>query len=422
MSAIFHQVEVLEELIDERLTAHNGLLFSLINAENMLPFPKGFFDDKHVFNFPGQAYDDFSEWTSHENCGMVNGAYLSALVWRHRCLGDSASRAKADCVYAALRDLYDACQDVEEGYFCKPYGDRVTVETSSDQYLYVICALDSYHSLARPSDRKKISGMVVSMAKWWMRRNYSYPYFGKPLSWPLERFPVFAWLAYKYSGETAFRDEYERLCATDQVHEKVPFVQRWRQSLEYAATRKASFEYEEETGLRVVGHRAEGVGSGFLSISELCRADSIRRSLWLEKAEALFEVAEQAIGPDGLERGPMLLDPLTGSLGEVKEVIRPGNPEWRVLGFVGWIKSGMASAMAARALVGMHSYLGEKPCLMLAGRVLEKMGIQQMKWRIDVDGRQYPEDLKWASNVFSGDAATNWLWAYWERRARCGIT
>lgn len=410
-----------EKTVERSMVDPRGLLLSLIDIRSMKSFPAGHFDEgQSIHRYPGACYGDFSGYLDYENVGMVTGAYLCAQVWKYHATGLSSSLKTAGRCFAALRDLYEQCQTVERGYFCKNYGSRLSDQTSSDQYLYVMAALDAYAAVAGPEDSAVCSRMIGEMAQWWIRRDYHYPYFGRPLDWPRERFPVFAFLAYRHTGDRAFLNEFDRLCLHPQVREALPFSMRWDALLANAHARLPVYDFEKRTSKRLVGYKVEGTGSGFLSLSAMLEYEAPHGSLWRSKAAALFDTGSRGIAEDGLGMECGLLDLETHQWQELRQVIHDGldHPTWRFLGFKGWIRSGMTAAMAARAAVGMQPHLKEHDTLSLAADILHGIDHDRLRWRIDMDGQQLPPSLKWVNDVFSGDAITNWLWAYWEARAR----
>ncbi|MBI4025504.1 MAG: hypothetical protein HY360_11025 [Verrucomicrobia bacterium] len=412
-----------ETTVETRLVDGDGLLLSGVHIVTMQPFPSGFFDaTKDYYRYPGARFDDFTDFLSYENVGMVTGAYLCAQLWRYRATKDPAAIEKAYRCFVALKHLFDRCQSIAEGFFCKCYGRKITDQLSSDQYLYALCGLDAFSHFAPPPVRQACAEIIGKMAAFWIRKDYTYPYFGHPLKWPLERFPVFAWLAYQHTGQQSFLTEFNRLCALPDVRVNLPFaVQDWAGILKTEKEREAVWDYEKRTGLRVLWVVPEVAESGLLSLEALLEYNAPHRDLWRQKAWSLYDLGRRWIGADGLALAPHAYDPRTGRLTEIRQVIHPGDrPEWKFDNHRGWLRSGMWSAMFARAAVGIAAYHPASDALKVAGHILLNLDHHKLRWFVDVDGQQLPLDMAWTGQVFSTDAVTHWLWAYWEGRAKYG--
>ena len=414
----------LESIVETNLVDDHGRVRSALNIDTMQPFAKGFFDHLDVHHYPGENWTDFSDYISYENVGMCSGAYLAAMVWKYRATRDSVALDTARRTFHAICGLFDMSQAVDEGFYCKCYGGKLSDQISSDQYIYTFVGLDLFLEHATSAERRVCVAMIGKMVKFWMRRNYFYPYFGQPLHWPLERFPVFAWLAWQHTGREEFRDEFARLCELPEVNTVLPFAAlRWDELLAETKQRPPAFDFEKGTNQRLIRLNPETTESGFISLAALLAYQAPHRELWLDKVRHLYDMGQRWIAEDGYALGPHLYDLQTGKLAEVRQVLATGagSGGWKFLGFVGWIRSGMWSAMFARAAVGIQDYFPEIGALDLAGRILSQLDQNKLRWFVDMDGRQFPEDMRWIGRVFSGDAVTHWLWAYWEARGRWKI-
>jgi hypothetical protein len=73
--------------------------------------------------------------------------------------------------------------------------------------------------------------------------------------------------------------------------------------------------------------------------------------------------------------------------------------------------------MFARALLAADPLFPEFGWKKVAGRILEKLDMGQMLYKIDPKGH-LPENQKWLERCLSGDAVVNWLWSYWLAKAQ----
>lgn len=421
-TGLSHRLREVEAIVASCLTDDRGLILSGIDARTRQVFEPGFFEGAHdVHLFDGMTRDGFAGYLAYENVGMASGAYLSALVWQYKATGDPAALTSAKRVFDAICGLYERCRSIAPGFICKCYGGELSRETSSDQYLYILNGLHLYAPLANASDQDVVRRMVGEMVDWWIQRDYQYPYFGRPLQWPYERFPVFSWLAYQHTGERRYLAEFERLVAMPCVREMLPFACRWSDLLADSSKRDPIYTFEAEQNVRVMFCLAEAAASGFLSVEPLLDAAASHAELWREQVEALLECGRHFVEPDGYATGPLLYARDSGCVTSVTDRLHDGTgfDGWSFLRLVANVRSGMQTCMFARALTGMDRFLpgggaAELACKALACRDLNTL----LLWRVDEDGRQLPPRLKWVGHVLSGDAAAHWLWAYWELRAR----
>ena len=421
--ALRERAEAFEQDVETALVDGNGLVLAALNLDTMRPFATGYFNDKHVHRYPGATYEDFADYMAYENVGMCSGAYLAAMVWKFHATQDPGALARARRTFSGIRHLYELSGQVEDGFYCKCYGGKLSDQISSDQYLYTLAGLDRFLPYATSAERHAGVKMIDGMVRFWMRRRYAYPYFGRPLDWPLARFPAFPWLAWRHTGRPEFREEFDRLCALPAVRQELPFAVRdWEETLRAVGAREPNADFERKTGKRCLWVSPESTESGFLSIEPLLEGNAPDRALWLDKTRRLYDFGRRGIAEDGYGFGPHLYDPRTGELTEIREVLQSGEGAdgWRFLHFVGWIRSGMHSAMFARAAVAIHAYFPDLGALATAQHILKRLTRDKLRWFVDMDGQQLPPDMRWMDRVYSGDAVTHWLWAYWEARARHG--
>jgi hypothetical protein len=145
---------------------------------------------------------------------MVTGAYLEAMLCRYEVDGDIQAMCRARRCFEAICYIYGIGKQLEEGFIPKIYDNKFSMQTSSDQILYVIGALDHYHRHATQSEKPVVSNMIANIVRFWVNRDYKFTYFAlKDMQWPLGRFPANLLMAYRHSGEDVFKKEYERLLA-----------------------------------------------------------------------------------------------------------------------------------------------------------------------------------------------------------------
>jgi hypothetical protein len=396
-----------EETVERHLVDPHGLILSWLDAKTMRLFAPDFFTpDLDILRHPGAvAEEEFGAYIAYENAGMCTGGYLCALVWKHRVTSEPSALDRARRTYQAIAHLYDVSQVVEPGFFSKFHCGRLSREMSTDQCLYAMLGLDQFAALATAAEQAKIREIIGGIAGMWLRRGYRHPYRERThdWQWPLNRFPVFLWLAWKHTGDEKFRDEFQRLATLPEVKAGPPFVPALPET-------KARFLWPVTP---------EHTASAAASLVPLLAHDAPQRDTWLRQLRVAYETGRPAIGDDCLERGHFYHDPITGRTEPVEKPFYAAgqpNPVWRHKGFVADVKSGHSPTMFARAAFQIHRYHADLGAADTGRDILEAMDLPQMRWKIDYRD-QLPPDQKWMTRAFDGDALVHWLWAYWLARA-----
>lgn len=420
MKHLHERAKEFESIVDSCLIDEHGLLMSSLNIDTMKPFSHGYFDGMNILNYPGKNWDDFSDFLSHENVGMCSGAFLAAMIWKYRATKNQEALEKARRTFRGIKWLFDISQEIDDGFYCKCYGGKLSNQISSDQYIYTFAGLNEFMVFAGHEERSQCVEMIEKMARYWIRKDYSYPYYGKPLNWPLERFPGFAWFAYHHTGKQEFLDEFNRLCAIPEVMKKIPFGSTLEDMLATLRTREIYHDFEKNTQVRHFLSMPETMQSGFLSLEAMLEYHAPHRDVWLKKTRKLLERNISFIADDGYAMCSSLYNLENGTISEVRE--RMCCPEeisenWKFWSLVCCLRSGMQAVMFARACVGMQGYVTDTKALAIAMHILKNITHDKMHWFVDIDGKQFPDDLKWMDKFYSGDAVAHWLWTYWQAKA-----
>jgi hypothetical protein len=392
----------IEAWTESHLIDPHGVVYSQVDKASGRTLTAAFFDPESERHLPGVSLADF--W-HYENCGMTTGAYLQALVCRYEVDHDPAALDRARRCYGALRRIYDLGKQLEEGFFPKIYGARFSNQTSTDQVLYAVMALDRYAPHAGGEERLDIARMIELMVRFWVKRKYRYLYYHIPdMLWPLARFPSLLLLAFNHSGDESFKAEYERLLA--EGVNRYPGESRLR--------RKRSGEvppsdFEKQQHAWLLSHMADAVTMDVMELDYLLRHDPANEwaATWRQSAAQMWHEARLTLAPNGKAYINVLVDMDTG-------VPRRPDPCADASGAeTGW------STMIARAGVQTAPYVPEPQEGLNASRhVLESLDIQDLTY-FDGPERFGPRD-RFKTRFLSGDAVANWLWAYWLGRRTVG--
>ena len=351
----------------------------------------------------------------YENTGLVQGAFLAAMCAKYRTTGESSALAKARRTYRGVRATYELSRPGGEGFFCKPWGWKLTDETSSDQCIYSMFGMDSYYPFASEEERREIRDMIPKMARFWISRAYTYKYFGKPIKWQKCRFVSFAALGLKYSGSDEFARELGRLLSDPVVTNDVPFkasVTLCRRTL-HDGNVAYSFTKECLAAYLSVFAALGGPGDGYA-----------RHVL-----DEIHGLASKALAPDGTVYHLLELNP-DGTFSEIpasRTYLRPkeGHPRWDGLLYrtEGPYRFGgqlSAADLAALALAAQDHVPSREWIRKRGAEFLLKITRNHLTCIEDPNG-VFPEEFaKSLHDSVNGEALSDWLLAYWELR-RSGI-
>ena len=197
------ELDLLEKEIQGYKETHindpDGIVYDGINCETNKPFTK---KEAPEFLYPhkdspaspdgnGRSVDvpiRFSPITNYEDSDMATADYLVSQIYRYMVNGDTSALRIARRCFQAIAAIFAEGSKRHPGFLPKPYGGikgaSHSNETSIDQYSKVVLALDMFRStIADKSERKQAEEMIISMAEYWDRQNFTTMYFGKSTQW-----------------------------------------------------------------------------------------------------------------------------------------------------------------------------------------------------------------------------------------------
>ena len=411
MKELHQRALAIEAWAEDHFIDPNGVVYTSLDKSSGTPLANAFFkpEDESLV-VPGCTAAEF--W-NYENCGMTTGAYLQAMVCRYEAEHNPAVLQQARRSYLALKHVYDMGKQLEEGFFPKIYGARFSNQTSTDQVLYAVLALDRFIPYAEAQERLDIARMIRYMIQFWVKRHYHYSYFNLPdMLWPLARFPSLLLLAYNHSGDPLFKVEYDRLLAEGVSRHPGEEQLRPKQNGEIKP-----IDYEIQQHAWLIGNMADCVTMDVMELDYLLRNDAINTwaATWRQSARQMWKEAQLTLASDGKVFVNMLVDMDTG-------IARTPEPVYfeKANSFAGQTyscyrsgaKSGWSS-MIARAGVQAARHLPERPEIVgEAQRILEALDLCDLTY-LDQPERLLPRH-RFRTRFLSGDAMSNWLWAYWQ--------
>jgi len=416
--ALEDRAREIEEWAETHFIDENGVVYTVINGETQRPPDRSLFADDYAAQLADAYAPDCTpeDFWGYENCGMTTGAYLQAMVFRHLVEKDPIALARARRCCNALKHIYTIGKDYEEGFFPKIYGGRLSNQTSTDQVLYCVMALDRYWPLADAEEQQQISHMIAKMVRFWVRHDYKFGYYDRPeIEWPLVRFPALLLLAYNHSHDDSFKREYQRLLDSG-VTDAPEFLRLApKQSGKTPPT-----AFERESGVWLIVITPDYWAMDVMQFDYKLRNDPGNRRCagWRNSIALMWDEAKIMLAPEGRAYYCVLVDRKTG------EVCRPDDklPKDKIPESIYALREAKWArvTLTARSAVQAAALLPENREMVSAARhILTSMNTRDMVSLVDVDmsdREKVPPRYGCRTRFLCGDTMSNWLWAYWQGR------
>lgn len=328
------QARIIEDWVEDAFIDPNGVFYTYLDTKTGGPLTDASFaPDQVPMHLPGTEGYTPAEWHNYENCGMTTAAYLQALLYQYAIDNDPVAMKRARRCFDAIKYIYDMGRQLEEGFFPKIYGNRFSEQTSTDQVLYVMLALDHLHHHANSGERKEIARMITHLIQFWVKRGYRYKYFWhEDMLWPLGRFPSLLLMGYRHSGDAVLKREYDRLLAMGVNENAVELRLAPKLTSEYSP-----IPYETKHQAWLIGEMEGTVSMDMMELDYLLRNDPGNRWApnWKASMKKVWSEGELALAPDGTMYVHVLVD------------MKTRKPRRRIRNFFGRLKgrtTGWASA------------------------------------------------------------------------------
>ena len=399
--------ELVEEKLERFYDEKTGLMLSSLKKDNWSPWtPEDFSGDVLVPQADYYEPNTYDGVMLYENSGMVLGTFLSAMCLKYADTGDPEALKKAERTFRGIVKIYELSQSIAPGFYCKPWGGRLTDETSSDQYIYTLTGLDDYYSFASDTEKKLIQQMIPSMAEFWMSHDYIWNYLGEKLHWHESRFIGFMELAFKYSRDIKFKKEADRLIRLQKASGQIPY--------------DANRIRRDKNGKTIFTPYPEACLSSLLSLLPALKENP---ELDFEKTcTGLYQLGRLGLSEDGTAYSFLEKNAEEEEFHEipVSETVYTPVPA-KYLQFFGvygpYRKGGMQTLMYSRFLLLVKEYITvpEDVCSLVEKLLSLTWENDHLTWFEDPHGI-FPSGIQWMTNTISGDAFSHWLWCYWKLR------
>lgn len=400
MNIIANGPEELEQYVEAHFVDPNGLIYTQLDSATGRPPTAETFRGNPGLEWGDWHVDGFtqSEFAAYENYGMATGAFLSAMILKYRLTGDPGALRKARRTLDGIRHAAEIGRKLEYGYLPKIYGDRYSPETSTDQYLYILNALDEFRRLPEATaERAEIENLIAAAVEFWRRRDYHYTYFiYENMKWPPLRFPSFLALAANVTGDRKYLDEAEAILR--QHCSNMPENSRFR-------NRELS-EEEKTTGEKYIWSMPDAVSMDTLNAALFLRnaPESGFAALWRGSMTVMALEGLRTVAPDGTAYTTMLCDLKTG---RVRQSDKIGDKSCN------GARTGWSTMILRGALLAARENPGLRQEMLKRGR--EILGqfdrIEKFSYIAPEDADRLPERYRFKCRFLSGDAVSHALWS-----------
>jgi hypothetical protein len=423
----------------ERTAFHeSGIMYSLmaIDGGQVRPFAAADFDGRPAIKSEHWRIKPAGSWEllNNENSITTSGLYLASQCYRYEATRDPAALIEAARAFRSLELIYEfGVADGRPGWMGKPYGFKLSDQTSADQYLDATWGLLLYRPLASPEVQARIAVMQVAFADYWRGIDYTIRYFDhvwdnrtNPHSYNAV-FILLNLVAFSLSNDAVYRREAEWFLARGRWREETS-LDAWRR--QFAAGETVDWPFD-----RLVADQLQPGEHLCWEKTILCKfvavaAEWIHRLQpdWLprEQLQATlrrwWELWPYGLGEDflpyyyyiaGPEPGVWRPAQLTAQL--PREEWFFGDPFLSYASQVRWFEP-LSRFMATSAILAEHGGPAADEARALARRILEATDEVRIKWMHDPDGQQLRPGLEHYGQTLSSEVPATFLATYWRGR------
>ena len=437
---IDRKVRVLETFLGEHYFAESGIMYSMwrydADAGVARPWVEADLDGQ-IFH-QGIPCSN-TEWLHGENSPFTSGLFLASQALRYRVTGDEQALAFARRAFGSLDKIARLSEAVgEPGWLCKPYGWRYSHETSPDQYMAAVYGLWQFRPIATAAERARVDDLLVSWADRWRKQGCKLVYFGTEYDffnstahWAV--FPCFQEMAFAVTGDARYRAESQRLIDRMNGYARDRSLSGWLTQMDMMKPSPwfpAEFPVEDETRRPFLMYDTEHRGATWLIAMALDLMASQRSDL----AEAVAEYLPRAMNYAALGLREDRLHHYAIAIDMERMTWQPLAADWpgKTPKF-SWEmhSSSMCWGDAAGRLPHMAAITqrhaptatwagGELRTggpMALARRMWQALDNRRLQWMIDPDGKQIPDEVRYAKQTLSSEVHANTSLSYWHARA-----
>lgn len=432
------KANVIQQFYQDHIFHENGIMYSLMKIDKgqIRPFQPKDFIGKETKTFSGWRYKPAGGWEylNNENSITTSGIYLASQVYRYLATGDNLALEQAAKAFQSLKLIYDmGVEDGRAGWMGKPYGFRISDQTSGDQYLDAAWGLYAYHEIAPENHKSIIEEMLVAFADYWYSVDYKLDYFGS--YWDMKGnqhsynliMIMLLMIAYRFTGKSVYKQEARFFMEQARWHIENP-LEKWKNL--FTQGKKMEWKFDK----LVQGHLQEGehlcwettIHSKFVAVAaEIVHKidpDFLNDQLLSTTISKWWSMWHVGIDDDYLPYYFFIYD-------VVRDTWRPaprterlpleerpfGHPFLSYCSHVRWTEP-LTRTMMASVIAVSHAGEIAGEAKEVALNMMHKLDDIRMRWQYDPDGNQIIPELDYMNSVLSSEMPATYLASFWRGR------
>jgi len=391
--------------------------------------------DKFSDNF-GHRFKSVTDFFSNENSITTSGSHLAAQSIRFKATEDPDALAAARVAYRSLRTVFQfGVEAGVPGFMGKPFHFEYSAHTTGDQYLHTLWGLWSFHPIASPEEQAEVSSMLVAMADYQMKVDYTI--FNRTGgSWnnrldPTDYNAIMAAIvaaAYKMTGDQKYRDACEFVMQTGkwQTHRRIDYIIEQFQNGTYEPKLwdKIAGALIED---REFAHWEQIQHCQFTAISAVIIHESVPELFSREDLSRVLALwwADYPVGFDPVNWNYLywfIISTEDRSWRAVEMTQRLPREQWMgghpMLSFASkWVYGDCLARFQWTAMVvARHCPEKRAEAVRFASNTLRFLQPRHLLWISDPDGHQVPPSLNYFTHFLSSEVPECMIASYWEGR------
>lgn len=415
--SIEHKIAAFRDVVEDIFRCPSNLLYSAINEDTRRPYTMdqlGHMADE--FNRDTRGYTDAVGFMANEDSCIATGMYLQSQSDCYQVTGDPDALDSCQKSFEGLQYVYELGKQWHEGWICKPFHEQFSRTSSIDQHLFAVWGLDSFYPIASKPQQERIQHMICKIADFFMDVDYVFRYFGLPADWLFSyetaartgtilrlphsyNCPVFSLLAWKYTGQQRYEDEYRRLTGLGCI-QYPDMLSRCKQQgfiwgpFGYPMT-IGSIDTYATNSPDMAGNMPDHARNLYELIDITMRDDSrIHVSMYYDKENDSWYLPDKPGFREGCSH-----DDWMPFLGWMSHALLSGGMSFRTLTLIAQHAPDLRDTLVPRLMRGFET-LTEKDA----------------HWFIDETGDQVPDEFRVYTQTMLGWGFAGILFAYWRGR------
>ncbi|MBO9599088.1 MAG: hypothetical protein J7559_14875 [Cohnella sp.] len=437
------KADLIQHFYESTIFHESGMMYSMMKiADNEIrPFAPSDFIGKSTSNYDNWRFKLQGQWEllNNENSITTSGIYLASQVYRYQATKSDEALVQAGKAFHSLELIYRMGeQDGRPGWMGKPYGFRLSDQTSGDQYLDAAWGLFLYHGIASDPQKRRIEEMIINFADYWRQIDYKIVYFTSSRNYKEDRHAfnlivlVLNILAHHFSNNPIYLREVDFFWSRARWHEENN-QDAWKNKVLH----KEPIGNREET-IRSFNRLLEGqlrhgeylcwestIHSKFVAVAAELIAivdNELIHDRLQQTLERWWSIWSLGIGEDMLPYYYFIFNalddtwrpaPRTSLLPEGDQPL--GDPFFSYCSQVRWMEP-LSRFMTTSLIAALHAPGIAAEAKQLAIKLMASVDEIRIRWMYDPDGSQLIPELDYMNDVLSSEMPATYLATFWRGR------